>query len=306
MLPIVILRDIRKRFDTISVLYIADRIFMPDRLAALFEHFSLKAHAFQSGPLCGLNTIEKRGDLGQLHLIKEGNVEVWHGKKLAYKIDEPSLLLYPKPLTRSFVSAPNTGAHFICADVSFEGREANPIVNALPDSLCLPLSDLPHCQQVLNLLLEESAECYCGRQVLLDRLFEVLLVQLLRELMEAGSIKVGMLAGLSDRRLRKALVSIHDNPEKEWTVDNLAAKCGMSRSVFSNLFRTTIGETPVRYLQRWRIGLVQKWLKEGQTLSLISEEAGYQSESALSRAFKTQIGLSPRQWLLNEKAKGDG
>ena len=85
MLTIVILRDIRKRFDTISVLYIADRIFMTDRLAALFEHFSLKAHAFQSGPLCGLNTIEKRGDLdlGQLHLIKEGNVEVWHGKKLA-------------------------------------------------------------------------------------------------------------------------------------------------------------------------------------------------------------------------------
>lgn len=73
----------------------------------------------------------------------------------------------------------------------------------------------------------------------------------------------------------------------------------MSRSVFSNLFRNTTGETPAKYLQRWRIGLVQKWLKNGQPLKLIAEEAGYKSESALSRAFKAQSGFSPREWLIN-------
>lgn len=278
---------------------------MVDRLAALFEHFSLKAHTFQSGPLCGLNTVEHAVYAGQLHLIKEGNVEVWHGKQLAYRIDTPSLLFYPKPVARSFVTDSNIGAHFVCANVSFEGGEANPIANALPESLCLPLAELPHCQQVLSLLFAESSECFCGRQVLLDRLFEVLLVQLLRELMEAGSIKIGMLAGLSDHRLRKALVSIHDNPEQNWTVESLATQCGMSRSVFSNLFRSIIGETPLRYLQNWRIGLVQKWLMQGQTLSLVSEEAGYQSESALSRAFKSQAGVSPRQWLIQQRDKNE-
>jgi len=303
LLTVTILLDNRRRFDTVSALDIADRIFMTDRLAALFEHFSVKAHTFNSGPLCGVNTIDGGGTAGQLHLIKERSVEVWHSNKLAYNITSPSLLFYPKPLARRFVSHSNGGAHFVCANVSFEGGEANPIINALPESLCFPLADLPHCQQVLNLLFAESSECYCGRQVLLDRLFEVLLVQLLRELMEKGSIRVGMLAGLSDNRLRKALVSIHDNPEKDWTVESLAAKCGMSRSVFSNLFRSIIGETPVRYLQNWRIGLVQKWLKQGQTLSLIAEEAGYQSESALSRAFKAQVGSSPKKWLQHEQLK---
>lgn len=72
---------------------------------------------------------------------------------------------------------------------------------------------------------------------------------------------------------------------------------GMSRSVFSNQFRDAVGETPANYLQRWHIGLVQKWLMQGRALKLIAEEAGYSSESALSRAFKSQCGLSPKEWL---------
>jgi len=272
---------------------------MVDRLASLFEHFSLKAHTFQSGPLCGHNAVQYTESVGQLHLIQEGSVEVWHGRKKAYDITQPSLLFYPRPLTRHFVSADEGGANFLCAHVSFEGNEANPIANALPESLCLPLASLPHCEQVLSLLFIEAKACNCGRQVLLDRLFEVLLVQLLRELMEGGKTKVGMLAGLADQKLRRALVAIHEKPELDWTVASLAEEARMSRSVFSNLFRETTGETPAKYLQRWRIALVQKWLKNGQPLKLIAEEAGYKSESALSRAFKAQSGFSPREWLIS-------
>jgi AraC-like DNA-binding protein len=58
-----------------------------------------------------------------------------------------------------------------------------------------------------------------------------------------------------------------------------------------------LGETPANYLQRWRIGLVKKWLAQGRPLKLIVEEAGYSNESALSRAFKSEAGVSPREWL---------
>ena len=272
---------------------------MVDRLASLFEHFSLKAHTFQSGPLCGHNPVTHKESVGQLHLIRSGHVEVWHGRKRVYSIKQPSLLFYPRPLARQFVIKTGETAEFLCAHVSFEGNEANPIANALPESLCLPLESLPHCEKVLSLLFEEAEACFCGRQALLDRLFEVLLVQLLRELMENSTMKIGMLAGLADQNLRKAIVAIHDKPEIDWTVESLASEAGMSRSVFSNLFRDTTGETPAKYLQRWRIGLVQKWLKNGQPLKLIAEEAGYKSESALSRAFKAQSDLSPREWLIN-------
>jgi len=273
-------------------------LFMLDRLASLFEHFSLKAHTFQSGPLCGYNKITHQ-EFGQLHIIREGTVEVWHGRKKAYAVNQPSLLFYPRSLDRHFIIPDNENAQFVCAHVSFEAGEANPIASALPESICLSLASLPQCEKVLSLLFDEASASNCGRQVLLDRLFEVLLVQLLRELMESGVTKVGMLAGLADLNLRKAIVAIHDKPEKDWTVESLAAEACMSRSVFSNLFGKVIGQTPGRYLQSWRIGLVQKWLKNGQPLKLIAEEAGYKSESALSRAFKAHSGLSPRQWLRN-------
>lgn len=274
---------------------------MTDRLASLFEHFSLTAKSFRAGPVCGQNNVDISQPLGQLHLVQSGNLDVWHNNKKAYSISEPTLLFYPKPLSRSFVSDSLNGANLVCANVGFEGAQANPIVKALPESLCFPIKSLSHCQQIIDLLFAEANASNCGKQVILDRLFEILLVQLLRELMESGTIKVGMLAGLSDAKLKRAIVAMHDNPHIDWTVEKLAAEALMSRTPFANLFREKVGETPVKYLQRWRIGLVQKWLKSGQSLRLITEEAGYKSESALSRAFKNQCGMSPREWLSNSR-----
>jgi AraC-like DNA-binding protein len=89
---------------------------------------------------------------------------------------------------------------------------------------------------------------------------------------------------------------MHDEPHKEWSLEDLAAVCGMSRSVFANCFRDTVGATPGAYLQRWRVGLAQKALLAGKSLKLIAQDVGYGSEAALSRAFKAQSGHSPREW----------
>ena len=276
---------------------------MVDRLAALLGHFSVSARTFQSGPLCGINTLDGTDPFGQLHLVKEGTVEVWHGNKLEVRITEPSLLFYPRPTPHQFVTDPQRGADFVCAHVSFEGGAANPIVTALPASVYFPLAKLPDSLSILTLLFAEAAAQNCGRQAMLDRLFEVLMIQVLRQLMEDGRAQVGLLAGLAHPQLRRAIVAIHEAPEKDWTVEELASTAGMSRSVFSNQFREAVGEPPASYLQRWRIGLVQKWLKQGNSLKLIAEEAGYGSESALSRAFKSQCGQSPREWLKLERAE---
>jgi len=275
---------------------------MVDRLAALLGHFSVSARTFQSGPLCGVNVLDGTEPYGQLHLLKQGSAEVWHGTTKAYALDEPTLLFYPRPTAHRFVTSPDEGADFVCAHIAFEGGAANPLVNALPACVCIPLSRLPHSLSVLTLLFTEAQANYCGRQALLDRLFEVLLIQLLRHLMETGSAHIGLLAGFAHVQLRRAIVAIHQAPEADWSVERLAEVAGMSRSVFSNQFRDVVGETPASYLQRWRIGLVQKWLKAGQSLKLIAEEAGYGSESALSRAFKATCGLSPTEWLKKERA----
>jgi len=269
---------------------------MTDRLQALLAHFAVSARTFQAGALCGINALDGDAPFGQLHLVRNGNVEVRHGKSLAARITEPSLLLYPRPRAHRFITDTTRGADFVCANLSFEGGSANPIAAVLPAFVCLPLARLHGSESVLELLFAEAMAQNCGRQAMLDRLFEVVLIQVLRQLMESGQTRVGMLAGLAHPQLRKAIVAMHEQPGKEWSLEDLAATSGMSRSVFANSFRDTIGATPGSYLQRWRVGLAQQALLQGRSLKLIAQDVGYGSESALSRAFKVHSGKSPREW----------
>lgn len=138
---------------------------------------------------------------------------------------------------------------------------------------------------------------------LIERLFEVVLIQVLRHLMETGGVRGGMLACMAHANLRKALVTMHNQPATEWSLASLAKTAGMSRSVFANTFRDTVGCTPGAYLQSWRIRLTQNALRQGRQLKMIAVGVGYGSEAALSRAFKAQSGLAPREWLRMQNAR---
>jgi AraC-like DNA-binding protein len=269
---------------------------MADRLQALLRHFSVSAQTFHAGTLCGVNSIAGDEPYGQLHLVRRGEVDVKHGRAIAARIREPSLLLYPRPMAHRFHTDTDRGAEFVCANLRFDGGAANPIATAIPEFVCLPLAQLQGSGPVLELLFTEALATYCGRQAMLDRLFEVVLIQVLRQLMESGRTQAGMLAGLAHPQLRKAIVAMHDEPEKERSLEDLAELAGMSRSVFANSFREAVGVTPGVYLQRWRVGLAQKALLAGKSLKHIAMDVGYGSEAALSRAFKAQSGKGPREW----------
>lgn len=274
---------------------------MVDRLAVLLERFSVTAQVFHAGALCGINTLEAEPGVGQLHLIQRGPLEVFHGNT-SLLINEPSLLLYPRATTHRFVSDPERGADMACANVRFEGGTQNPICAALPEVICLPLQGIHGAGEVLALLFEEAFTQRCGRSALVNRLFEVVMIQVLRQLMETGDVKGGMLAGLSHPRLRNAIVAMHEAPAQEWTLDALANAAGMSRTVFANSFRDALGMTPGQYLQGWRVGLAQQALRNGKPLKVVASDVGYGSEAALSRAFKAQLGASPREWKKAQQA----
>lgn len=276
---------------------------MVDRLAVLLERFSVTAQVFHAGALCGINTLEAEEGVGQLHLIQRGPLQVFHGNT-ALQIDQPSLLLYPRATTHRFVSDVEHGADMACANVRFEGGAQNPICAALPEVICLPLDGIYGAKEVLALLFEEAFTQRCGRSALVNRLFEVVMIQVLRQLMETGEVKGGMLAGLSHPRLRNAIVAMHEAPAKDWTLDALASVAGMSRTVFANSFRDALGMTPGVYLQSWRVGLAQQALRNGKPLKVVASEVGYGSEAALSRAFKAQLGESPREWKKVRGASG--
>ncbi|AXE31914.1 AraC family transcriptional regulator [Chromobacterium phragmitis] len=268
-----------------------------DRLDALLDRFPVRARTFHSGTLCGAAEFSRSGSSGQLHLVRSGVLNVLHANPSAdLHVDVPSLLFYPRPMPRRFVLDEGGRADLVCAELNFDGGAENPIVAALPAAICLPLGRIAGAAPVLSTLFDEAFSDNCGRHVVVDRLFEVVLVQLLRHLLETGELRGGMLAGLSHPKLRKALAAMHERPAREWSLDGLAGIAGMSRSVFAGSFRDVVGCTPGAYLQGWRVRLAQQALRQGRRLKVIAIEVGYGSEAALSRAFKAQCGLTPRQW----------
>jgi AraC-like DNA-binding protein len=148
--------------------------------------------------------------------------------------------------------------------------------------------------------LAQTQRVRCGQRVLADRLFEVVLIQLLRWLVdhprEAG-VGGGLVAALADPRLARALSALHAQPGQAWTLEQMAAQAGMSRSAFALAFREQVGSTPAAYLAQWRIALAQACLRAGEPVKLIAHTLGYANASALSRAFTQVAGCSPRAWL---------
>ena len=269
---------------------------MSDRLETLLERFPVSARGFHSGPLHALGDVARLGAGAQMHLLRRGRLTIDQANGPALTLAEPSVLLHPRALALHLTAEREPGADLACANLSFDGGLANPIAAALPDLLCLPLASIQGASDVLTLLFDEAFHHRCGRHALVDRLFDVLLIQILRQLMESGRIEGGLLAGLAHPRLRNALVAMHEAPAREWSLDTLAASAGMSRSAFAGTFRDTVGSTPGHYLQGWRIALVQQALRRGRALKVIAADVGYGSEAALSRAFRAQVGTSPREW----------
>ena len=267
-----------------------------DRLDSLLQRFSVSARMFHSGPLCGIHDFVPEPGLGQLHLVRRGPVGITHAGGAELLVEEPSLLFYPRPMAHRFATDTTTGADMACAHVRFNEGANNPLADALPAFVMMPLAELAGTAEILEALFGEATGQRCGRQAIVNRLFEVVLIQILRQLMAAGRADAGLLAGLAHPQLARSLVAMHERPAQAWSLEQLANAAGQSRSAYASLFRKTIGCTPGDYLAQWRVSIAQDWLRKGRALKWIAEEVGYGSEAALSRAFKARCGLSPRDW----------
>lgn len=278
-----------------------------DRLSSLLERFPVSAHLFHTGELCGVSTFAAEPGRGFFHVLRRGEMVVTHqqGLGVARRIEahEPTLFFYPRPLTHRFHNAPKDGADFTCASMHFEGGENHPLVQVLPPLVALPLARVPGLEGALDLLFREADQVRCGHRLIADRLFEVVLLQLLRWLLdhgEEGGVSLGLVSGLADAQLARALTAMHDQPGHPWTVDALAEQAAMSRSAFAVRFRSTMGVTPADYLTDWRLAIARQRLRQGDAVKAIAPDLGYANASALSRVFAQRTGLSPREWLAQD------
>jgi len=268
---------------------------MTDKLTAILEYFSLRARVFQAGLLCHSATFDKRDGLGYIHVLRTGILKINSPGKPEITLDQPSLFFSMNPTTHSLHPAAS-GAELVCASFDFGLGMKNPLIAALPEALVLGLHKAPSLDTSLRLLFSEARDNGSGQQALLNRLIEVVIIQLLRELIQQNHLHIGLLAGLAEPKISKALIAMHEQPSTSWTLHDLARIAGMSRASFSAMFKSTVGETPGNYLTEWRIGVAQTLIHQGKPLQLIAETVGYANASALSRAFTTVIGVSPIKW----------
>lgn len=270
----------------------------------LLSQFGVRANLFYSGKLCGISSYDGADLRGHVHLLQAGTVILKGPGASDRLLDRPSLIFLPRPSRHQLIADEVDGAQLLCAQLAFDGGASNPISASLPDLLVLPLDELPLLADTLKWLFSEAAGGHCGREAVLDRLFELLIILLFRHLLDHHQLSTGLMAGLADVRLARSLLQMHDAPQRAWSVAELASQSNMSRAAYAVHFRSVLGQTPADYLLSWRISLAQKRLREGRPITLIADEVGYESPSALARAFRRKTGFSPRDWMKSVMGEG--
>jgi AraC-like DNA-binding protein len=149
----------------------------------------------------------------------------------------------------------------------------------------------------VRLIARESAFRQPGVEVVLNRLTELLFIQVIRLwIAQQAEASVGWVGALRDQPISAALGLIHQSPEYKWTVKELAEAAALSRSAFSARFTELVGEPPLTYLTRWRMLRATRLLKNEVRMETIAELLGYESEAAFRKAFKREVGLPPARY----------
>ena len=185
------------------------------------------------------------------------------------------------------------GGHFVLT-----GSHAEVLLQALPPIVHLRKeSDKAAMRWSLDRMREELLDPRPGGSLIAQQLAYMMLVQALRlHLADDAGRGVGWLFALADKQMSAAISAMHDDPGHPWTLQTLAEKAGMSRSVFAQRFKETVGKTPMDYLTRWRMLLAGERLKNSdESLTEIASSLGYESDSAFGKAFRRVMGCSPRQ-----------
>ena len=186
------------------------------------------------------------------------------------------------------------GGHF-----ALTGGHAEMILHSLPPIVHIRReSDKAAMRWSIERMREELRSAQPGSSLIAQQLAYMMLVQALRlHLADAATATPGWLFALSDKQMSLAIITIHNDPGHPWTLQSLAERVGMSRSVFALRFRKIVGATPMEYLTRWRMLLGADRLKtSSESLSVIAASLGYESESAFGKAFRRVMGSAPRQY----------
>lgn len=260
-------------------------------------------HAIVSGQACAI----RRSD-GRRVLLQPGELVLFARGESHIMCDAPSTPAVPlssldgdeAPITTLQYGGGGEQANIICGSFAFEHQAGATFLELLPAMLHVAKGStrlVSWFASTLDLMDQEIEAGSLGSEVVAARLADVLFVQILRASIEAlPEESAGWLAALRDPQIGRALALIHTKPSVRWTVEELAAAANLSRSTFFERFSRLVGQSPARYLTRWRVQTAADLVRKRPELSNaeLAGLVGYDSEDAFARAFKRHFGSTPR------------
>lgn len=200
----------------------------------------------------------------------------------------------------SVAAADETASHIIfCGSMRFNLDPLHPLLAMMPDVMraCDLAQRDPAVLVMLEAMEREIALDRIGACGILARLADVLAASIIRAWVEcASSDATGWIAAVRCPQIGRVLAAIHNQPEREWSVAELAEVMGASRSSFVEKFSNTVGETPAKYVARVKMFQARHWIAhEGMRMAAVANRLGYDSEASFSRAFKRIIGHPPSE-----------
>lgn len=180
------------------------------------------------------------------------------------------------------------GGYFV-----FDSPDAALLVSLLP--ALMHVRGVERLSTLVRLVAAESGEQRPGRDLVLTRLVELLLIESLRS--SGDDAPPGLVRGLADARIARAMRQMHGDPARSWTVEQLAKKAALSRSAFYERFTRAVGVPPMEYLVAWRMALAKDLLRRNDFgIAEVAERVGYGSASTFSTAFSRHVGQSPGRY----------
>jgi len=279
---------------------------MTDALTPLLDAFRLNASVFERARFCGDWALTHTGgEQASFHLVTSGRC--WLDRRDGTQpmaLDPGDLLVLPRDAPhrlgpaseigadrepeRMPLAEPGAGTGLICGYFAFDEGTRNPLLDALPDYLLLHDADTrgnAAMRSLLALLVAEAGREEEGSVAMINRLSDALFIEVVRHHLRTADAPAGLLAGLADPVVGRALRAIHTRPDQQWTLPELARESAAARSTLAARFRDTMQVGPMTYLYRWRMQLARRWLRDGESVARVAERCGYATESGFAKAF---------------------
>ncbi|WP_281701132.1 AraC family transcriptional regulator [Acetobacter malorum] len=270
--------------------------------------------AFKAKPGCAYfhfmatGTAKLLTEDGEFHTLSAGNAVflpqgsahqiVSDPKGLVQDIDHYDVVSLSETVcavTASSCGAPHVIFFSGCMEFDLGGLQG--LVPLMPELMMIDATSQRYLElmPILTAMEEEACAGRVGDAGILARLADVVMAVIVRGWVECGcGNSSAFVTALREPRLSRAILALHRQPGRDWTVTELAAESGLSRSVFAKRFQETIGVAPLRYAGELRMRIARTWLAyDRMPIERVAERLGYTSQAAFSRAYKRITGISP-------------